>query len=246
MPTIGEFTYFERIGESGRSHALNKPFSDDETARSFLDMGAIFALLPKAPDRVLECGCGTGWLSYFLARKGYDVVGQDCNADAVALAKSHPVFSHRGGSVEFVCSDFEKLDYSSEFDAVVFYAALHHSQSEDRTIASAYKALRPGGVLIAVEPGVGHAAKSQAAINEYQLGDRDMPPYLVIRHGKRAGFKEWAVFQHAGQLASTLYGQPPHSSKLRRLWAIPGTKLLALLSSVVFLKRFNGTVWMRK
>lgn len=246
MPRPGEYTYFEQIGEEGRQHSVNKPFSDDGTPRFFLDMGVIFSLLPKPPARVLDCGCGTGWLSYFLARKGYHVVGQDCNADAVALARTSPVFLKTSGSVEFVCSDFEALGYRDEFDGIVFYASLHHSQAVDEAVECAYNALRPGGVFIAIEPGRGHGKAAEETIKKFDVGDRDMPPWLVVQLGKQVGFRERRIYQHAGQLASTLYQELPHSARLKRIWGVPGVRVLALVLSVLVLKRYNGTVWMRK
>lgn len=246
MPRPGEYTYLQQIGEEGRQHSVNKPFSDDETPRFFLDMGVIFSLLPKPPARVLDCGCGTGWLSYFLARKGYEVIGQDCSADAIALAKANPMFLKTGGAVDFVCSDFEGLNYNNEFDAIIFYASLHHSQEEDKAIQCAYNALKSGGIFIAIEPGSGHGKLSEETIKKFDVGDRDMPPHLVVQHGKRVGFREFKVYQHAGQLSSTLYQEPPHSAQLKKIWGIPGVKLLVLVLSILFLKRYNGTVWMRK
>lgn len=246
MPRPGEFTYFAQIGEEGRNHSVNKPFSDSESPRFFMDMGAIFSFLPAPPARILDCGCGTGWLSYFLARKGYNVVGQDCNSDAIELAKTHPVFLKTGGSIDFVCGDFESLNYNNEFDAIIFYSSLHHSQDERKAIICAYKALKTGGVFIAIEPGVGHGAASVGTIAEFDVGDRDMPPSLVVRVGKEAGFRERKIVQHAGQLASALYGEEPHSPLLQKLWKIPGAKYAVLFASILFLKRRNGTVWMRK
>src|SRR5438045_590951 len=101
MPRSGELTYYERIGERGREHAVAKPFSDDDCGLYLLRAGALFSLLPPPPARILDCGCGTGWLAYFLARRGYDIVATDVSPDAIALATSHPVF-HDGPSPRFL------------------------------------------------------------------------------------------------------------------------------------------------
>jgi len=233
------------MSEAGRQHCINKPFSDAETPRMFMDLGAIFSLLPPAPARVLECGCGTGWLTYFLGRKGYEVVGQDCSPDAIELARANPPFTGPC-NVGFICSDFEGLGYRDEFDAIVFYGALHHSQDIEKAIQSAYQALRPNGVFVAVEPGMGHERRSRKIIEEYDVGDRDMPPVLVMRHGRAAGFRETKAYQHAGQLCSTVFNELPHSNFLKRVWQVPGARFCFLLASLLFFKRYNGTVWMRK
>src|SRR5689334_17377984 len=106
MPRSGEPTYYDRIGEDGRRHAVGKPFTDDHCGLYLLRAGALFSLLPRPPARVLDCGCGTGWLSYFLARRGYDVVGTDLSEDAIALARSHPMFAD-GPAPVFAVRDSE-------------------------------------------------------------------------------------------------------------------------------------------
>src|SRR3954471_12820975 len=124
-PRPGELTYYERIGESGRRHALGKPFSDDDCGLYLLRAGALFALLPPPPARVLDCGCGAGWLSYFLARRGYDVVGNDVSDEDIVIARAHPPFRD-GPLPSFIVADTEALAFDAEFDAVVFFDSLHH------------------------------------------------------------------------------------------------------------------------
>ena len=40
------------------------------------------------PGRVLDIGCGSGFLSYWFAQRGWEVVGLDFNAAAVEMAKA--------------------------------------------------------------------------------------------------------------------------------------------------------------
>src|SRR5947208_15454467 len=159
MPRPGELTYYARIGEEGRRHAISKPFSDAECGLYLMRVGALFSLLPPPPARVLECGCGTGWLAYFLAQRGYDVVGADVSSDAIDLAKAHPIFEH-GRLPDFIVADSESMEFNDEFDAVVFFDSLHHSIDELSALRSACRALRRGGVCVVLEPGRGHAKNS--------------------------------------------------------------------------------------
>src|SRR5438552_716108 len=129
MPKQGEIDYVKNIGAEAVRHAFNKPFSDPECGRYLLDLGAVFSLLPPLPARVLDVGVGTGWTSVFLARRGYDVVGQDIAPDMIALAESN---REQAGvtSLHFVVGDYEQLPFVEEFDAVLFYDALHHAEDE--------------------------------------------------------------------------------------------------------------------
>lgn len=204
MPRPGELTYYERIGESGRQHAVGKPFSDDECGLYLMRAGALFSLLPPPPARVLDCGCGTGWLSCFLARRGYDVVGTDVSVDAIRLAQANPLFRDGPGPA-FTVADSESLPFHEEFDAVVFFDSLHHAIDETQALKCAFTALKPGGVCIALEPGRGHARKSRAIDAEYDITDKDMPPSQVCRAGRRVGFSRTRVVPAPQHLGKALY-----------------------------------------
>lgn len=204
MPRAGELTYYERIGEDGRQHALYKPFSDDECGLYLLRAGALFCLLPSPPARVLDCGCGTGWLAYFLSRRGYDVVGTDVSPDAIALAKAHPMF-HEGSSPRFQVADSEALTFASEFEVVVFFDSLHHAVDERAALGGAFRALKPGGMCVVLEPGRGHQRKSREIDAKYDVTDKDMPPSRVCRVGRLVGFARSRVVPAPQHLGKALY-----------------------------------------
>src|SRR5688572_12013318 len=55
--------------------------------------------LPKS-GRVLEAGCGTGWIVYFLNQLGYSVEGVDYSEDLIKLVRElHPELPVRFGDV---------------------------------------------------------------------------------------------------------------------------------------------------
>jgi SAM-dependent methyltransferase len=204
MSRPGELTYYDQIGESGRRHSVDKPFLDDECGLYLLRAGALFSLLPPPPARVLDCGCGTGWLTYFLARRGYDVVGADVSEDAIALARGNPPF-RSGASPTFVVADTEALSFDAEFDAVVFFDSLHHATDTAAAVRSAYRALRRGGICIALEPGRGHERKSRAVDARYDVTDKDLPPSRICRIGRSIGFHRTRVAPAPQHLGKALY-----------------------------------------
>ncbi|MCB1577781.1 MAG: hypothetical protein KDI81_10740, partial [Xanthomonadales bacterium] len=81
MAKQDEIEYLARIGDTGAAHARGKPFSDPDCGRMLADMAGVFMVLPPAPARLLDLGCGSGWTSVFLARRGYRVTGQDIAPD---------------------------------------------------------------------------------------------------------------------------------------------------------------------
>ena len=99
------------------------------------------------PKRILDFGCGAGWLSSVLTSEGYWVTGIDTSGSLIrGASKSFP------GSSRFVIGDCMNLPFRDEaFDLVVGVAILHHLQS-DRGLAECYRVIAPGGSLILLEP----------------------------------------------------------------------------------------------
>jgi SAM-dependent methyltransferase len=148
-------------------------------------------------------------------------------------------------AASFVVSDFEQLSFENQFDAVVFFASLHHALDPQRAIDAAHRALKHGGMLLASEPGLGHAKLSAKTMETYDVTDRDMPPSQVIAYGRRAGFRSFHIHQHADQIASVLYSEP--AGRLRRaLFRFAPLRYGALLFSLLFYKRYNGITLMIK
>ena len=230
MAKQGEIEYVARIGEIGAAHALGKPFSDPHCGRMLADMGGLFMVLPPSPARLLDLGCGSGWTSVFFARRGYLVTGQDIAPDMIVLAEKNRSAAGISG-LEFVVSDYESMGFDEEFDAAVFYDALHHAENPAAAIAGAYRALKPGGMLVTLEPGVGHAAAehSRVAVETYGVTERDMPPREIIRLGRAAGFRDARIYQMPKMLAMIQYEMPGLS------------KLPAWLSDFV---RWGGMGWL--
>ncbi|WP_082373523.1 bifunctional 2-polyprenyl-6-hydroxyphenol methylase/3-demethylubiquinol 3-O-methyltransferase UbiG [Nocardia sp. NRRL S-836] len=100
-------------------------------------------LLPPAPARVLEAGCGRGALAAALAELGHDVTGVDRNAEMAAAARE------RG--VDVLHADL--LDVSGEYDVVLFTRSLHHAEDLDALLTHAVTLLAPGGRLVVEEFG---------------------------------------------------------------------------------------------
>jgi SAM-dependent methyltransferase len=245
MPRLGELTYYERIGESGRRHSVSKPFSDDDCGLYLLRAGALFGLLPPPPARVLDCGCGTGWLAYLLVRRGYDVVGTDVSPDAIALAQANPVF--RDGNVpQFLVADSESLVFDAAFDAVVFFDSLHHAIDEASALRSAYRALRPGGVCIALEPGRGHSRQSRAIDAAYDVTDKDMPPSHVCRVGRRAGFARCRVVPAPQHLGKALYANARLAGWRGALARFAPLRYLLVNAIMLWQRRYCGITILQK
>ena len=195
MPKQGEIDYLKNIGRDGQEHALNKPFSDANCGLYLSDLGAILSLLPPPPAKLFDLGAGSGWTSIFFSKRGYHVTGQDIAEDMITQANINKERSN-AKDIQFIVSDYEDLRLNAQFDCAVFYDSLHHAVDEKKAILAAYKSLKPGGMCITVEPGIGHAEspESRNAMRKFGVTERDMPPRLIIEAGKAAGFTQFKIY----------------------------------------------------
>lgn len=205
MAKQGERTYFKNIGKDGVAFTLHKPFSDPVNVGSLLhDIAAVFTLLPTPPAKILDLGCGSGWTSSFYAKAGYDVTGVDISPDAVKAARKH--FADIP-NLKFINKDYDEIKFKDAYDAVIFFDSLHHAESEVAALSAAYSALKPGGILIACEPGVGHSTSPSSieAIKKYGVNEKDMPPKLLRRFLKEAGFSSINTYAYPAIAHRALY-----------------------------------------
>lgn len=193
-PKQGEREYFARIGEAGRLHAMRKPFSDAHCLEYLANISTLMSLMQPPPARIAEFGCGTGWLGLLFAELGYDLVGIDISPEGIALAEQ--LKAERGiKNARYLVADYEDVRIDPPVDYVLFHDALHHAESELAALRAAYAALKPGGMMLCIEPGDGHSQSpgSIHAIKEYGVHEKDMPPRHIIATARQAGFRRHVV-----------------------------------------------------
>jgi 2-polyprenyl-3-methyl-5-hydroxy-6-metoxy-1,4-benzoquinol methylase len=142
-----------------------------------LDMGEQFGRiqssltqhLGSSPLRVLEVGCGPGFISLEMARAGHSVVGIDLSPECIRVASNFaakdPLIAQRG-LLEYITGDFftDKHLLVASFDAVVFVGALHHFKEQQKVIQRVHDLLVPGGLAIAHEPTRDRVSMSNAIL----------------------------------------------------------------------------------
>ena len=106
----------------------------------------LLSLLPPAPARVADLGCGTGTLSLLLSEEGYDVTGLDFSPAMIARARA------KAPHVEFVQADaalppLERATYDVVLSRHVLWAMPDPAQA----LGHWSDLLRGGGRLVLVE-----------------------------------------------------------------------------------------------
>ncbi|MBS4020503.1 class I SAM-dependent methyltransferase [Azonexus hydrophilus] len=123
-----------------------------------------------AEVRVLEVGCGPGYLSLELARSGFEVVGLDLSSRCIEVAQqvadSDPWRGERG-ALHYIAGDylFHPELHTESFDAIVFLGALHHFTDQRAIQQRTRDLLKPGGLILVHEPARDRVAKSNAAFS---------------------------------------------------------------------------------
>ncbi|MBW3623420.1 MAG: methyltransferase domain-containing protein [Armatimonadetes bacterium] len=107
-------------------------------------------LSPRAGERILDLGCGTGHLTNQIAESGAEAVGLDASPAMVEEARrNYP-------RLEFVQADARDFRFDEPFDAVFSNAALHWIQPPEPVIACVAASLKEGGRFVAEFGGKGN------------------------------------------------------------------------------------------
>ena len=131
---------------------------DIETQRHFCDFANMAVALDlPAGARILDAACGSGWLSEYFARLGYDVTGIDITPDLIEISRDRiralpPNIDHETPiRCRFLVHDVELGALDEKFDAIVCYDAMHHLEDARGAIRNFATMLQVGGVLFVLE-----------------------------------------------------------------------------------------------
>lgn len=116
-----------------------------ESRREVTDQAILLAILSRQPERVLDLGCGEGWLLRALAKRAIEAVGVDGDATLVEASRA-------AGSPLVYLASYDALvhtqvDIGSDYDLICANFALLHQ--DIIPLLSALKALlAPNGALV--------------------------------------------------------------------------------------------------
>lgn len=158
---------------------------DAETHRHFCDFANMaVALALPAGARVLDVGCGSGWLSEYFARLGYDVTGIDISDELVRMARErvesvpYNVDHETNLRCRFQTHDIEVEPLREKFDAIICYDSLHHLEDERAVFSHLANMLDVGGLLFILEgekPIAGSATEDELRNVMRQYGTLESP-----------------------------------------------------------------------
>lgn len=122
------------------------------------------------PGRVLDVGCGRGFLLQEFRRRGWDVLGTEADAKAAAHAQRVLQLPVKVGGLE-------ALDLpDASFDAIVLWHVLEHLADPTQTLVEVHRLLRPGGTLLVGVPNFG---SWEAGLCQDKWFHLDVPRHLA-------------------------------------------------------------------
>jgi SAM-dependent methyltransferase len=163
--------------------------------------------LPSIPDiltehgakTVLDLGCGSGWLSIYLARAGFQVTGLDVAAHAIDLARMWA--NQEKWQIRFDISDIADISYGrSSFEGVVANSIFEHLTLElaATTVDQLHSLLIKNGVFIGcfdqVGTGPGEYYKMEDGTHVYtDKGRKGMMLRCFSDDEIKALFSNWTI-----------------------------------------------------
>jgi len=138
----------------------------------------------KPGGRVLDIGCGSGWMSLEFGRRGQHVDAYDISPKAIALAArmlaENPY--HNGfGEVNYHLQDISEVDLGEEkYDAISGWSAFHHIPDLPAFMERVLCALKPSGIVATMddmprgrlEKGLDYLFKFMLPVYNYSYGKK--------------------------------------------------------------------------
>lgn len=145
MDNLSLRAFYNRVYKKGeRGHYSSLLFSGDKIPPARQE---VLKEISWKGKRVLDAGCGTGELAYYIACAGaQEVIGVDYSEEAIAAAKE----TYLRKNLEFRCGDIALI--KERFDAVVSLGTLEHLDNPFGALKQLSSLLNPKGSLIITCP----------------------------------------------------------------------------------------------
>jgi len=107
--------------------------------------------LPLKGARVIDIGCGEGWLTQLVAPVANTIIGIDPSATALDRASA----ANAAANVKFMLASADDLPLNHDWaDIAIFYNSLHHvpAAMQSEALGEAARVLVQGGIFCIVEP----------------------------------------------------------------------------------------------
>ncbi|MGB1004143.1 MAG: class I SAM-dependent methyltransferase [Salibacteraceae bacterium] len=137
--------WFKNWFDSFYYHKLYRHRNTSE-AQMFID-NIIEFIHPQVGSSILDLACGKGRHSFYLNKKGFNVVGVDLSENSIKEASKNA-----NKSLHFYQMDMREIDCQQTFDLVVnmftSFGYFQHKSDNVKVLHGIHKVLNPGGFLM--------------------------------------------------------------------------------------------------
>ncbi len=192
-----------RSAAADTSKTITEPFTADRMApRLLFDFSVMASLLkPSLLELpILDFAAGSGWVSEFVVRMGFQAVAFDIHGDLQACLENRAKADSRIDEqlLSFSHGDGHAMPFNSEvFGHLLCYDALHHMHDYPTVFSEFFRVLKRGGRGVFVEPGARHStsATTVAFVEAQKQHDpnwieRDVVLEEIDQIARETGFKE--------------------------------------------------------
>jgi SAM-dependent methyltransferase len=165
---MGSYYPVEYYGKPG---ARRFPFPIEQFQRVLYGRRArtIERLAGSPSGRVLDVGCGPGFLLQAFRQRGWQIQGTELSESAASRARSIGIPVHVGPVASWPWPD-------GHFDAVTLWHVLEHWEDPATVLDGVARVLRPGGVAMVSVPNFDSAEATMSKSGWFHL---DLPRHLV-------------------------------------------------------------------
>lgn len=119
---------------------------------TFLEIIEIVKKFEITGKTILDVGCGTGSLDFYLAKRANSVTGIDISKNAIVACKRDAKTLGVSKKTAFYVRDISKRLMKRKFDVVICLEVIEHIKNDKKLINNISKSLKKNGLLILSTP----------------------------------------------------------------------------------------------
>jgi len=124
----------------------------------------ILSLIPKN-SKILDFGCGSGTLSFYLSSCGYNLTGVDISPAVIKIAKKSA--KQMKSNVKLHTLKGFKRQMSKKYDLILCIEVIEHVKNDEQLLKEMRNCLKPGGYLYISTPSANAPLYKLGLLNKF-------------------------------------------------------------------------------
>jgi ubiquinone biosynthesis O-methyltransferase len=194
----------------------------------------------ESSKNVLDIGCGSGTLTFYIANKGKNVLGIDISSKAIKACRQSAAMLNLENKTRFEVMSFPNQIPKGKFDLVIFMEVIEHLDNDDLSLNKIYSLLKKDGILIISTPSknapmyrMGYAKEFDKRVGHLRRYTKDE----LVKKCIRAKFSIIETKRTEGLFRNFLFLNP-YAGKMIRFIKYP-LSLIAIFIDQIFLSLFG-------